>query len=292
MGYPLVFDVWFPYDSIFSAQSFRSPREGREVVFVGSNMANDGDHSRIFEQLRRPSRNGVPKYVRLTNALVEAITSGHWKAGDKLPTEEELVELTPFSLGTVQRALRNLAEQGILVRHHGRGSFVAGNDLRLEDPWHCRFLDDDGESVLPVYSKAVKRERISEPGPWSEHFPQARDSLIRIDRVINVNNEFNVLTRFFTDSRLLPALWEAPLGKLDGVNFKAIIARELNMPITHISHYFRARPFNENAAAAVNVKVHAVGIFMQAVARMGQQKCVYYQEFFIPMTDRTLSIPD
>lgn len=255
-------------------------------------MAEPTDHAGIFEQLRRPSKGGQPKYVRLTDALVEAITSGYWKPGDKLPTEEELAELTPFSLGTVQRALRNLSEQGIVVRQHGLGSFVAETDLRLEDPWHCRFLDDDGESYLPIYSKALKREAIKGNGPWSTHFPQGFDNVFRIDRVINVNNEFNVFTQFYTDRRLLPALWETPLAKLNGVNFKRLIARESNVPITRVGHFVRATQFDDRIVSVLQVQPPAFGIFMQAVAQMGREACVYYQEFFIPPTNRTLAIPD
>jgi DNA-binding GntR family transcriptional regulator len=229
--------------------------------------------------------------VLLTNALVEGITSGHWKAGEKLPTEEELAEMTPFSLGTVQRALRNLAEQGIVVRQHGLGSFVAENDLRLEDPWHCRFLDDSGEGFLPIFSKAVNRERASGPGAWARHFPQAQDHVMRIDRVITVDEEFKVFTQFYADRRLLPALWERPLSKLNGVNFKKMIARESNVPITHVEHYVRTMAMDKEAAAILEIKPNTVGIFLQAVAHMGRNACVYYQEFFIPPTQRMLSIP-
>lgn len=284
--------IEWPLQGALTRIAAATPLRGDESAILGTNMANGTDHSSVFEQLRRPSRSGVPKYVRLTDALVEAITSGYWKAGDKLPTEEELAEMTPFSLGTVQRALRNLAEQGIVVRQHGLGSFVTETDLRLEDPWHCRFLDDDGETILPVYSKVLKRARVTEPGAWSEHFPKGRDSLMRIDRVINVNNEFNVFTHFFADSRMLPALWDTPVSKLNGVNFKAMIARELNVPITRIGHFLRATLFDESVAQVLNVKVRTAGIFMQAVAHMGQKACVYYQEFFIPPTHRMLSIPE
>jgi GntR family transcriptional regulator len=285
----VVFDRTIPYDSRLAA---RHAGDSSADLIDNHPMATGTEHSRVFEALRRPSRDGVPKYVRLTDALVEAITSGYWKAGDKLPTEEELAEMTPFSLGTVQRALRNLAEQGIVIRQHGLGSFVAETDLRLEDPWHCRFLDDDGQTILPVYSKVVKRERVKARGNWNEYFPNATDSLLRIDRVINVNNEFNVFTHFFADSRLLPALWDTPISKLNGVNFKAMIARDLNVPITRIGHTVCAAPFDEAVAAILNVKVHAVGIYMQAAAHMGEKACVYYQQFFVPMTHRPLSIPE
>lgn len=249
------------------------------------------DHSALFKRLRQPNRSGLPKYMLLTNALIEGITSGHWKAGDKLPTEEELADLTPFSLGTVQRALRSLAEQGIVVRQHGLGSFVANTNLRLEDPWHCRFIADDGHSFLPIYSKVLKRDRVSEPGAWEQHFPDARDSIVKIDRVINVDNEFNVYTQFYADINLLPALWARPLAKLNGLNFKKLIAQESNVPITHVDHLVRLTRLDADVASVLDVVPNTPGIFLQAVARMGVNACVYYQEFYIPPTERVLSVP-
>lgn len=253
-------------------------------------MSKTPDQETIFEELRRPNRSGQPKYIRLAEALINAITSGHWKPGDKLPTEEELAEMTPFSLGTVQRALRGLSEQGIVVRQHGVGSFVAETGLRVEDPWHCRFPDDDGENYLPIYSKAINREFVTESGEWSRHFPRPAE-VIRIDRVLNVNNEFNVFTKFYTDRNLLPALWEDPLSKLSGLNFKRMIARESNVPITNVGHFVRALPFEHEVASMLSMEAPAIGLRLQAVAYMGRQKCVYFQEFYIPQTRRVLSIP-
>jgi GntR family transcriptional regulator len=254
-------------------------------------METTSDHSELFNGLRQPNRSGLPKYMLLTNALIEGITSGHWKAGDKLPTEEELAEITPFSLGTVQRALRSLAEQGILVRQHGLGSFVTDTKLRLEDPWHCRFLANDGHSFLPIYSKVLKREQAVAPGSWTQHFPNARNSVIKIDRVINVDNEFNVFTQFYADRNLLPGLWEKPLAKLNGLNFKKLIAQESNVPITHVDHLVRLTRLDTDMASVLDVAANSPGIFLQAIARMGVSACVYYQEFFIPPTERVLSVP-
>jgi len=261
-------------------------------AFLGKIMVSVVDSSSVFEALRRPNNSGLPKYLLLANALVDGITSGYWKAGEKLPTEDELAEMTPFSLGTVQRALRNLSEQGIVVRQHGLGSFVAEKkNLRLEDPWHCRFFDDEGENFLPIYTKAIKRERAVAPGAWMKYFPQAAGNVMKIDRVINVNNEFKVFSQFYTDHRLLPALCEGPLSKLDGVNFKKLILNESHVPITNVEHFVRAMPIAKSIAEVLDVKTNTVGIFMQAVAHMGRNACVYYQEFSIPPTHRVLGIP-
>ncbi|WP_235024892.1 GntR family transcriptional regulator [Caballeronia arvi] len=254
-------------------------------------MLTTEDHAKLFAPLTRPDRSGAPKYIRLTNALIDAISAGHWKVGDKLPTEEQLAELTPFSLGTVQRALKNLVDQGIVVRQHGTGSFVAQNDLLLEDPWHCRFLDDDGETLLPVFSKVLERKDETGRGPWSEHFPKAKN-IVRIDRAINVNNEFTVFARFYLDSEKLTSLANAPLPDLNGLNFKTLIAQELHVPLTRITHDVRIETMESPLAEHINVQPGTIGLVMRAAAFMGDAACIYYQEFFIPNTQRRLSIPD
>jgi GntR family transcriptional regulator len=104
----------------------------------------------VFAPLQHPDRSGKPKYVRVADTLVDAIRQGVWRPGDRLPAEEELTQLTPYSLGTVQKALKTLVDQGLVRRQHGLGSFVAAPSRELQDPWHCRFLISDEETVLPV----------------------------------------------------------------------------------------------------------------------------------------------
>src|SRR3546814_14632014 len=81
-------------------------------------------------------------------------------------------QATPFSLGTVQRAMRALTEDGIVMRRQGHGSFVADSRARMDDPWHCRFWTRDGTGFLPVYPKVLSRRRIAERGPWSRPLGQ------------------------------------------------------------------------------------------------------------------------
>src|SRR3981081_1037478 len=81
-----------------------------------------------------------PKYQALCNAIIGAISTGEWKPGMRLPTEAELEDKLPFSLGTVQRAYGELVKNGLVVRTRGRGSFVAPIRRQMSDPWDCPFL--------------------------------------------------------------------------------------------------------------------------------------------------------
>src|SRR3954467_11666551 len=99
----------------------------------------------IPPQLRRlgaDGRSDAPKHVQLSEAMRAAVASGHWRTGERLPTEVELARALPFSLGTVQRALRELSGDGTVVRRQRSGTFVAAQRTAMTDPWHCRFLDD------------------------------------------------------------------------------------------------------------------------------------------------------
>jgi GntR family transcriptional regulator, histidine utilization repressor len=67
----------------------------------------------------------APQYLKVKNHLREGIASGHWVAGDLLPSEAALVAQFEVSRMTVNRALRELHQEGLIERLQGVGTFVA-----------------------------------------------------------------------------------------------------------------------------------------------------------------------
>src|SRR5690606_13038996 len=57
--------------------------------------------------------------------IVRHIEAGEWRAGDQVPSESTLVKQLKVSRMTVNRALRELTHEGLLVRVQGTGTFVA-----------------------------------------------------------------------------------------------------------------------------------------------------------------------
>lgn len=70
-------------------------------------------------------RAAVPLYLQIKQIIERCISDGKWIAGQKLPSENELVEALDVSRMTVNRALRELTQQGLVNRVHGKGTFVA-----------------------------------------------------------------------------------------------------------------------------------------------------------------------
>jgi len=72
------------------------------------------------------SRLTSTKHAQVYDALRREIESGRWRAGDRMPSEAELVQRFGHSRITVGRALRDLQADGIVERRVGSGTFVRG----------------------------------------------------------------------------------------------------------------------------------------------------------------------
>ncbi len=72
----------------------------------------------------------IPLYYQLENVLREKITSGTVTPGERLPTESELIDQYGVSRITVRQALSALADDGLIERRQGSGTFVSQRRTR------------------------------------------------------------------------------------------------------------------------------------------------------------------
>lgn len=66
----------------------------------------------------------MKKYEQVFKKIEQDITSGIYQAGDFLPTENELTQTYQMSRDTIRKALKLLAEAGLIQKIHGSGSQV------------------------------------------------------------------------------------------------------------------------------------------------------------------------
>jgi len=67
----------------------------------------------------------APIYAKVKQAIHQMIDTGEWKIDQRVPSEAEMVKALNVSRMTVNRALRELTDEGVLVRQQGVGTFVA-----------------------------------------------------------------------------------------------------------------------------------------------------------------------
>jgi hypothetical protein len=105
---------------------------------------------------------------------------------------------------------------------------------RIAEPWHFQFLSEDGGAVLPAYPKVVCRERTGQRGPWSRFLNQGHAPILRIDRLINVNDEFTAFSRFFTAGTYADLMEAKSLDQLHAANFRIVLSEACRLPVTRI----------------------------------------------------------
>ncbi|MFY1620605.1 winged helix-turn-helix domain-containing protein [Micromonospora sp. WMMD736] len=72
-------------------------------------------------------------YRQMVDDLASRIRSGEYAPGDKLPSYSELSKLYGVAVTTVQKAIRILEAQGLVIGVTGRGVYVR-EDFRPDTP--------------------------------------------------------------------------------------------------------------------------------------------------------------
>ena len=232
------------------------------------------------------------KHEQLREVLLRALDAGYWAPGHKFPTETELTQLTPFSLGTVQRAIRSLVEDGLIVRRRGHGSFVTDMRSRMHNPLNFRFLSDDGASYLPVFPKVLSRQRDARSGPWSRHLGLDGRAALRIDRLLDIGGEFSVYSRLYVDPQRFGLLAQRPVKELHAANFTKLVGQASNVPVSHLSQAGCVIRLADPMASALKVKPGACGMLLEIICHASDGAALYFQEIFIPATERRLMISE
>lgn len=75
------------------------------------------------------NRELVPIYEKIADELKQNIKQGVYQAGEKLPTETQLIERFRVDRSTIRRAIAVLKQEGLLKVAHGRGMLITGKPI-------------------------------------------------------------------------------------------------------------------------------------------------------------------
>ena len=71
-------------------------------------------------------RDSRPIYIQIIDSFRRQIRAGVLHDGDKLPSVRELASELAINPNTIQRAYRELEQQGVIATAPGKGCFVCG----------------------------------------------------------------------------------------------------------------------------------------------------------------------
>jgi len=111
-------------------------------------------------------------YQALASAFRSKVEAGAWQIGEAIPSEASLSKEYGVAVGTIRQAIAQLAEDGVLVKRHGKSTMVSSG---LNGQSMLRFfryqLDGQGQlapqaKVLDIKEVALDKE-ISKVTGWS-----------------------------------------------------------------------------------------------------------------------------
>lgn len=139
---------------------------------------------------------GRPAYLQIADDLRECILSGTLAAGDKLPSESDLMRDYDMSRTVAKMAIGVLRAEGLITSHPGKGSFVrAARDVRRlgSDRYQRR-----NDKTPPFASDA---KAAGKPAGWEHRSREERASAVVAERLDIEPGDPVMVTeyRFFAD---------------------------------------------------------------------------------------------
>lgn len=159
-----------------------------------------------------------PLYQQIKTLITQSLISGEWRPGEAIPSETELAARYNVSQGTVRKAINELADENLLVRQQGKGTFVASHTEERRQFHFLRLTPDQGERVYPR-GELLACRRAKADGQTARLLEvPAGSAVILVTRLMKVAGE--------------PLSWEEvrlPAGMFRGLNAARIEEHECKM---------------------------------------------------------------
>lgn len=132
----------------------------------------------------------LPLHQQLYEILRRKILQDEWGVGEMIPPEPELMEQYKLSRITVRRGLNRLANEGLIYRQQGRGSFVAEQTLEQGLSRIISFTEDMKQRGMIPRTEVLFSDLVPAPEDAAEQLGlQPGVEMARIERLRIANNE-------------------------------------------------------------------------------------------------------
>ncbi len=183
-----------------------------------------------------------PLYQQVHESLKSKITNGEWKGGMVIPGDAELSRQLGVSIGTVRKALDELARERLVVRERGRGTFIKEPSAWCGefDTWLC---DEAGRPIDAEISVVDAQTVAASPGEQKllqmTNERSVSPQVHKILRVWRAEGRVVCTERALVDAARLPRLLEEA---------------DLTVPIVSATYLHRLRRSVGRAVWSVNVR--------------------------------------
>ncbi len=188
------------------------------------------------ESVEKPSESLQPLYLKVKRHILDNIGSGKWAASTRVPSENDIVKSFGVSRMTANRALRELRDEGVLVRIAGVGSFVADRHAHAH-PLEIRGIADEIRERGHVHrAEIVSLERVRSTAELAEDFGVAARQELYCSVIVHFENDRPVqLEERYVSPKLAPDYLKVDFGQTTPHDYLMRVA-----PLQEAEHVLRA----------------------------------------------------
>jgi GntR family transcriptional regulator len=178
----------------------------------------------------------IPLYIQIAERLIAQIESGGLSPGEQLPPERDLSEKIGVNRMTLRRALHVLESQGLILRKHGVGTFVAEPKIDRQMEVVFRFSSGMQYRGLTPGAEIISIEQILAESALAKDLSLSVSSPVySILRLRSINQEPVMLESYKIPVQRFPGLDRYDLEKR---SIYEIMASEYGVPITRARQSF------------------------------------------------------
>jgi GntR family transcriptional regulator len=161
--------------------------------------------------LRNISPPGGVLYKDVKRRALQALAEGEWKPGEAIPSEKKLVERFGVSIGTLRKAIDDLVAENLLIRHQGRGTYVATHE---RDDHFFRFfkvVHQDGHRGYPTVQLKSFRRGKADKSVCAQLGLPVGERAFHFTNVLSLDERPVMIDDIVLPERFFPGLSEAQL---------------------------------------------------------------------------------
>ena len=231
-----------------------------------------------------------PKYVQIFDAFADGIRSGRLKPGQRIPPETRLCEYLPFSLGTLQKALSNLAASGLVIRRQRSGTFIADRNSQAAEAFVFRFRDPQTNRIQLPFVRAVAVTEDDSDGPWRSTLGDRR--CIRLDRLLWVDQDPPAFASVYFTHKHGKDLLNVPIEQLHGSSTHRLLLDKFNLPSLRLEHAIGCRELSKAACRHLLIPAGTVGTIWDVCEFSVRDQPLLFQRLQLPPDHRPLEISE
>lgn len=154
----------------------------------------------------------LPKFLQISELLSRQIRAGHFRPGERLPTEAELAQSLQVAVGTLRKAMEVLQQQGVLERIQGSGTYVRNTGTGKSIYEFFRLELHDGPGMPSAHILSV--DKLKTPADISSFgLASKKSSAWRIRRLRLLNQTPVALEEIWLDAKRSQQLKADQLGE-------------------------------------------------------------------------------